>query len=137
MKRLALISLLLVGACAPQLAQAPVPNSAAVALAPRAFPSLQAFADKVVSEGRVPSITIAVGVGDEPTTYISAGNVTLKSSQPSSSDTLWRIYSMTKPVTGIAAMILVDRGSSGWTSRSRISFPHLRTVACWWTPHGS
>ena len=110
MNRLALISFLLVGACAPQLAHAPVPNSTAVALAPRAFPSVQAFADKVVSEGRVPSITIAVGVGDEPTTYISAGNITLKSSQPTSPDTLWRIYSMTKPVTGIAAMILVDRG---------------------------
>lgn len=110
MKRLVLCSFLLAGACTPQLAQAQAPAPAVVAKAPRSFPAVQAFADAMVRDGRVPSITVAIGVGDEPTTYISAGHVTLESSQPVSRDTLWRIYSMTKPVTGIAAMILVDRG---------------------------
>jgi len=76
-----------------------------------AYPALQAFADRLVREGRVPGITIAVGQGDRPPTFIAAGRIaTDGSAAPASADTLWRAYSMTKPVTGIAAMILVDEG---------------------------
>ena len=111
MKRTALIAYLLLGACAPQSLPAPSKISTAVSHAPRLYPAVQAFADAAVRHGRVPSIAIAVGMDGEPTTYISAGPTTLDPGAASvTEDTLWRMYSMTKPITGIAAMILVDRG---------------------------
>lgn len=112
MKRLALISSLMLAACSPHIAdQTPEITLTRLAHAPRDFPAVQAFADAAVRDKRVPAISIAVAVGDEPPTYISAGQITLAPASPQADlNTLWRIYSMTKPVTAIAAMILVDDG---------------------------
>jgi CubicO group peptidase (beta-lactamase class C family) len=38
------------------------------------------------------------------------GRRDLETDQPVTADTLWRIYSMTKPITSVAAMILVEEG---------------------------
>lgn len=76
-----------------------------------AYPALQAFADRIVAEHKVPGVVIAIGRGDAPTTFITAGRQSIEPSAPRTQpDTLWRIFSMTKPVTGVAAMILVDDG---------------------------
>ena len=80
-------------------------------VAPRDFPAVRAFADEVVRGGKVPGVAIAIGRGDAPPTWIVAGKAAFAADAPSATpDTLWRIYSMTKPITGIAAMILVDQG---------------------------
>lgn len=109
MKRLAWLPIILLAGCAPQ-AVADARTPVAVASAPRAFASVQAIVEAAVRDGRVPAISVAIGVGDEPTRFISAGRLTLGADAPATQDSLWRIYSMTKPVTGIAAMILVDEG---------------------------
>lgn len=83
---------------------------AAVRTAPRGFPALQAFADAAVRDGKVPGMAIAIGIGDAPPTWIIAGKTAFAGTTPATPDTLWRIYSMTKPITAIAAMILVDDG---------------------------
>lgn len=109
MKRLTWLPILLLAGCTPQLASQSAPP-AAVSHAPRSFPTVQAIVDAAVRDGRVPAISVAVGVGDEPATFISAGELTVGTGARATQDSLWRIYSMTKPVTGIAAMILVDEG---------------------------
>jgi CubicO group peptidase (beta-lactamase class C family) len=86
-------------------------SSAARVRAARAYPALRAFADRIVRDGKVPGVAIAVGRGDKPPTFITAGRISLAASAASATpDTLWRAYSMTKPVTGIAAMILIEEG---------------------------
>ncbi|MGJ3561882.1 serine hydrolase [Streptomyces sp. INA 01156] len=40
---------------------------------------------------------------------------------PVESDTLWRIYSMTKPVTVVAALLLVEEAGCRWTIRSAVT----------------
>ncbi|WP_404335392.1 serine hydrolase domain-containing protein [Sphingomonas sp. MMS12-HWE2-04] len=71
----------------------------------------RALVDRYVSEGRVPGAVIAFGTQGLPPTVVAAGRI---ADEPNAAkadiDSLWRVYSMTKPITGIAAMILVEEG---------------------------
>lgn len=118
-----LAALLLFGA-APVAAEAPVvpPGHGAAA-----FPAVQAFADAAVRSGKVPGIAIAIGVGDAPTRFIVAGKTGVAPGDTVvSPDTLWRIYSMTKPITGLAAMILIDEGKLRLDQPVSDIFPEFR-----------
>lgn len=74
------------------------------------FPGLTAFINDYVSSRRLPGAIAAIGLGNAPLATVAAGTVANDSSRAVDADTLWRLYSQTKPVTGIAAMILVDEG---------------------------
>ncbi|HEV2597830.1 serine hydrolase domain-containing protein [Sphingopyxis sp.] len=118
---------LLLAGCAPQSAINVAPATT-VAPAPRAFPAVQAAVDAAVREGRVNGITVAVGVGDDPTTFISAGELTIGTGIEATQDSLWRIYSMTKPITAVAAMILVDEGKLDLDQPLSEFFPEYKNV---------
>ncbi|UZK65128.1 serine hydrolase domain-containing protein [Sphingomonas sp. M1-B02] len=71
---------------------------------------VQAVADRYAAE-RVPGIVIAYAKGDTAPTVRAAGRIAAEADAPKADiDSLWRVYSMTKPITGIAAMILVEEG---------------------------
>jgi CubicO group peptidase (beta-lactamase class C family) len=71
---------------------------------------LQALLDEYVATGRIAGVVAAVGTRAH-TRYISSGRIALSANAPlASPDSLWRIYSMTKLVTGAAAMALVEDG---------------------------
>ena len=71
----------------------------------------QALFDAYLRDGKMPGIVGAFGVGDAPTQYVVAGKQGLESdAAPVNEHTLWRVYSMTKPITGMAAMMLVEDG---------------------------
>ena len=104
---------LLVGIGA-SLAFATTPARAWAALdAGPAWPTVAAFVPRFVSEHFVPGALIALGRGQEAPTYFSDGTVALDSKIAVDANTLWRIYSMTKPITGIATMMLVEDGAIG------------------------
>jgi CubicO group peptidase (beta-lactamase class C family) len=71
---------------------------------------VQALLDRYVSEQKIAGATAALAIGDRPLTYVSAGTLALDSTVAAGEDTLWRIYSMTKPVTGTAAALLIEDG---------------------------
>ncbi len=75
-----------------------------------AFPLLTAEMQSYVAEKKVSAMMAAIGFGAGDPQYISEGTIAIDSAVPADKDTLWRIYSMTKPVTGMAAMILIDEG---------------------------
>jgi CubicO group peptidase (beta-lactamase class C family) len=89
---------------APPVASAQV---AASRSAP-ALPSVDALADRYVASGRAPGIAIAIG-GPGDTRFIAKG-VLSDGGAPATPDSLWRVYSMTKPITAMAAMMLVEDG---------------------------
>ena len=92
-------------------------------------PALQVFADRIVKEGKVPGVVIAIGKGDASTTFITSGRLSVEASAPPTQpDTLWRIFSMTKPVTGIAAMILVGDGKLSLDQPVSDFFPAYKTM---------
>jgi CubicO group peptidase (beta-lactamase class C family) len=82
---------------------------AAPATAQRA-PQTSALAERYVAEGKVPGMVIVTGRAGAPA-VIKAGRIANEETAPRADEnSLWRVYSMTKPITGIAAMILVDQG---------------------------
>ena len=91
------------------LASAAIPRAAFAASGPD-YPALKAFLDGYVSSGRLPGGVIAIKRGSTPVRYISAGALAFDTRTPVDEDTLWRIYSMTKPITGMAVMKLVEGG---------------------------
>jgi CubicO group peptidase (beta-lactamase class C family) len=63
-----------------------------------------------VDEGRMPGFLVAVSRGGRVAHLTTHGRRDLAADLPVETDTLWRIYSMTKPVTAIAALLLVEEG---------------------------
>jgi CubicO group peptidase (beta-lactamase class C family) len=79
-----------------------------VAVAADAVPAL---ARAYVADRKTPGIVIAYAKGDRPPNFAAAGTIADdEGAAKADADSLWRVYSMTKPVTGIAAMLLVEDG---------------------------
>ena len=79
-----------------------------------ALPQTQALFDGYVRDGKMPGIVAAFGIGDRPTWFVSAGRLSTEAdAAPATPDSLWRVYSMTKPVTAMAAMMLIEEGKIG------------------------
>ena len=75
------------------------------------LPHVQALFDSYVAKDDMPGIVGAFGVGDLPTVFISDGHISDDPGAPAAGpDTLWRVYSMTKPITAMAAMLLIQDG---------------------------
>ncbi|WNO53941.1 serine hydrolase domain-containing protein [Stakelama saccharophila] len=105
------LAVLLTAPAVPLTAAPPRNGAAADAATAIALPKTRAFAQSFVGEDKAPGIVIAVGKGDRPTTFIADGRLSDETGAPAvDRDTLWRVYSMTKPVTAMAAMMLIEDG---------------------------
>jgi CubicO group peptidase (beta-lactamase class C family) len=63
-----------------------------------------------VDDGRLAGWTIAVARRGRVALLSHYGRADLEADRPVADDTLWRIYSMTKPITSVAALMLYERG---------------------------
>lgn len=87
------------------------PQRDPLTVVPSALPATQALLDSYVGDNKMPGIVAAFGIADLPTVYVSAGKIADDAGAARAGpDSLWRVYSMTKPITGMAAMILVEEG---------------------------
>lgn len=78
---------------------------------PNAATAVPALARAYVADGKTPGIVIAYAKGDRAPTIAAAGTIAADPGAASAdADSLWRVYSMTKPITGMAAMMLVEDG---------------------------
>lgn len=75
--------------------------------------NVAAMVDKYVGERKVANMVAALGWGQQDPVYIARGSLALGGPRRADADSLYRIYSMTKPVTGMAAMMLIDDGKMG------------------------
>ena len=71
---------------------------------------LSQLASKYVAEGRVPGIVNLVMRNGQIVHFEAVGNRGIDDSSPMQLDDLFRIYSMTKPITSVAAMQLYEQG---------------------------
>ncbi len=75
------------------------------------YRALEALLDSCVAAGRAPGAVVAVvRPGRFRPDYVLSGRTAFEGGAPVSPHTLWRIYSMTKPVTGMAVMQAVAEG---------------------------
>ena len=65
---------------------------------------------RYVDDGRLAGFSVRVGHRDEIALDASYGLADREAGKEVAADTLWRIYSMTKPITSIAAMLLWEDG---------------------------
>ena len=66
--------------------------------------------NRYVDEGRLSGYAVAVARHGKVAHFGMYGHKDSETSAPITDDTMYRIYSMTKPVTSIALMMLVERG---------------------------
>ncbi|MCR5880601.1 serine hydrolase [Phenylobacterium sp. J367] len=71
---------------------------------------LDAYMAKVVADGRVAGMTTFLARHGKVVSYKTYGKKSLATGEPMTKDTIFRIYSMTKPITGVAMMILFEEG---------------------------
>ena len=81
-----------------------------VGLDAKALDRLDQHVAHYVDEGRLPGFLVAVARGGRVAHLTTHGRRDLAAGLPVTPDTLWRIYSMTKPVTSVAALLLVEEG---------------------------
>ena len=66
---------------------------------------------RYVDEGKLPGWTIAVARNDRLAHLSHHGYRDVEAGAPVTDDTIWRIYSMTKPITSVATLMLWERGA--------------------------
>ena len=66
---------------------------------------------RYVDDGRLPGWLLAVSRGGRVAHVARYGSRDIEAGLPVEADTLWRIYSMTKPVTSVATMMLYEEGA--------------------------
>lgn len=74
------------------------------------YPTLKSQIEAYVANRKAAGVVAAIGHGAGAPEVVSAGTLAIGSATPVDIDSLFRVYSMTKPVTGMAAMILVGDG---------------------------
>ncbi|SDA35280.1 serine hydrolase [Sphingomonas sp. NFR15] len=122
----ALAALLASGALAFQAMPASAPASVATT---SPLPDTQALFESYVRTDKTPGIVGAFGAGDLPTVFVSAGRIADEATAPAAGpDSLWRVYSMTKPITALAAMMLIEQGKIGLDQPVSDFIPAFKTM---------
>jgi CubicO group peptidase (beta-lactamase class C family) len=83
------------------------------------------FETHYVATGKIPGCQIVVARGGRLAYWRSSGLMDRERSKPVVDDTIWRIYSMTKPITSVALMQLYERG------RFQLADPVHRYISEW------
>jgi CubicO group peptidase (beta-lactamase class C family) len=66
---------------------------------------------RYVDEGKLPGFLAVIARDGRVVHVAKAGNADIEAGRAVADDTLWRIYSMTKPITSVAAMLLWEEGA--------------------------
>lgn len=88
-------------------------NTSLLAKTTQPWANVQRLMDSYVSSGKLANMVVALGSGQDAPHILAKGTDGLNAKRASDQNSIYRIYSMTKPVTGMAAMILVDQGLMG------------------------
>ena len=65
---------------------------------------------EAVDHDEAAGLSVLVRQGGEDLCYVSAGKADIASCRPVERDSIFRLYSQSKPITAAAAMILTDQG---------------------------
>lgn len=101
------------------------------------FPNVSRLVDGYVSARKVPGMLATIGIGNDLPLAIARGKEGFDDPDAQNLDTLYRVYSMTKPVTGIAAMILIDAGKMALDQPLADILPKFARMQVQVTPDGS
>jgi CubicO group peptidase (beta-lactamase class C family) len=75
-----------------------------------ALSRIRSYMQHEVASGKIPGAVLLIQQHGRPVLFESFGVRDIDSKRPMTTDTIFRLYSMTKAVTSVAAMMLVDDG---------------------------
>lgn len=87
-----------------------LPKLAWAAEQPEIMPQVRALVERWVGPGRFPGMVASLGLPGRHPQFVARGSEGFTDADVVTPDSLFRIYSMTKPVTAMAAMQLIDQG---------------------------
>ncbi len=73
---------------------------------------IPAFFDPYIAKQKLPCVAVLVARGGQVAHLSFQGATEMGGSRPIDEDTIYRIYSMTKPITSVAAMMLFEEGAA-------------------------
>jgi CubicO group peptidase (beta-lactamase class C family) len=92
------------------------------------WPAVTALISRYVEQRRVANMVVTLGFGDADRTVIRAGVDSLGQPRRAAADSIYRIYSMTKPVTGMATAQLIAEGKLGLDQPLHEILPKYRNM---------
>lgn len=129
-------ALLRMGLCAG-LGAALTPRLVSAASDPERLQHMRAVVERWVGPGKFPGMVASLGMPDREPEYVARGSEGFTDGDAVTPDSLFRIYSMTKPITGMAAMELVARGKLGLDQPLHEILPKYRHILVQDTYDGS
>lgn len=104
---------LLIGAAAagwPNVVNAQAPRSASGSFSQEKLARVGDYIRNEISTGKIPGAIMLIQRHGKPVYFENFGVRDVATGLPMTSDTIFRLYSMSKPITSVAAMMLVDDG---------------------------
>ncbi|WP_423969198.1 serine hydrolase domain-containing protein, partial [Bradyrhizobium sp.] len=104
---------LLISAMVPgrsQAGSAEASSPAEASLSPERLAPIGDFMRNEIAAGKIPGAIVLIQQHGHPVYFKSFGVRDVESRHPMTADTIFRIYSMSKPITSVAAMMLVEDG---------------------------
>ena len=95
---------------APAAGLTPAASPESVGFDSARLKKLDAYMAGTVAQGRVAGMTTLLARHGKIVEFNTYGKKSLATGEPMTKDTIFRIYSMTKPITGVAMMILFEEG---------------------------
>jgi CubicO group peptidase (beta-lactamase class C family) len=102
------------------------------------WPNVAALAEHYVSQRKVANMFLTFGWNQQEHAHtVGGGTLSLAKPTPVDENSLYRIYSMTKPITGMATMILIDEGKLGLDQPLYEVLPKFRDMQVLINPEGA
>jgi len=106
-------------------------DPAELGFAPERLARISTHFARYVDDGRLPGWAVVVSRGGEIAYRDTCGRRDLESGAPVEPDTIFRIYSMTKPITTVAAMMLWEEGAFELKDPVRRFIPSFADTRVW------
>jgi CubicO group peptidase (beta-lactamase class C family) len=92
---------------------------------------VDAFLDRYVAAGRLKGWQLAITRRGEMVHATSSGEADAEASRPVADDTIWRLFSMTKPITAVTALAAWERGDFQLTDPVSAYIPSFADLRVW------
>ena len=89
------------------------------------------FLDRYVAAGRLKGWQLAITRRGEMVHATSSGQADAEASRPVADDTIWRLFSMTKPITAVTALAAWERGDFQLTDPVSVYIPSFADLRVW------
>ncbi len=113
------------------MAQLKVTDPTTLGFCPERLTRIDQHFRPYVDDGRLPGYTIAVLRKGQVAYTSTYGMADIEASAPTAADTIYRIYSMTKPITSVACLMLMEEGKLQLTDAVSDYLPAFAKTKVW------